>query len=94
MADIHGMRSISVDEFEAFSSVQSPPREYDQEFDCFLAHDWGTEETNFDTHRRVLEIAARLSDNFKVWVDDESMQDNVGMQIVEALRNSKKKLVS
>ncbi|MCG8402561.1 MAG: toll/interleukin-1 receptor domain-containing protein, partial [Firmicutes bacterium] len=93
VADVHGITSISTHKFNAFFPAQLCPTMPEEKFDCFLAHDWGTESEKFDTHRKVLVIAGRLRANFRVWVDDDSILDNVGKRIVDGMRNSKKVIV-
>ena len=63
-------------------------------FDCFLAHEWGTEETKFSTHNTVKNIAVRLQgQKLSVWLDEFNLKDDVAREIVSGLRHSRKVVV-
>ena len=60
-------------------------------FDCFLAHEWGTEQTKFATHNTVKNIAQRLRERkLRVWFDEANLRDDVAKGIVTGLAHSRR----
>lgn len=65
-----------------------------QQYDCFCAHEWGTEMDAFATHRRVMGIAEKLmAAGLKVWVDEWNIEHELENEIVQGLKHSRKVLV-
>ena len=63
-------------------------------YTCFLAHEWGEEEADFDTHRRVRDVAQRLKTHgIPVWIDEERLKSNVDREIIEGVDTSKKIII-
>ena len=60
------------------------------QFDCFLTHDWGTDELDRDNHARVSQVCVRLKDaGFKPWFDEEFMRGDVNKTMTDALSRSR-----
>ena len=60
------------------------------QFDCFLTHDWGTDELERDNHARVSQVCGRLKDaGFKPWFDEEFMRGDVNTTMTDALSRSR-----
>ena len=63
-------------------------------FDCFLAHEWGTIQSENKTHWEVVEIGRKLvKHGYRVWVDEDHLRENFSKGISEGLRRSKKVVV-
>lgn len=64
------------------------------EFDCFLAHEWGTENNDFHTHQRVFQLKRQLEEaQFTCWFDEEYLTDNLMKGIVDGVQASRKAIV-
>ena len=63
-------------------------------FECFLAHDWGTKESGFFTHNKVLSISRLLKQRgVSVWVDENQLRGNIVNGICEGIESSRKVVV-
>ena len=60
------------------------------QFDCFLTHDWGTDELDRNNHARVSQVCVRLKDaGFKPWFDEEFMRGDLNKTMTDALSRSR-----
>ena len=54
-------------------------------YDCFLAHDWGSDELGRDNHERVRLVNAGLvRAGFSTWFDDERIRGNINAELADA----------
>lgn len=50
------------------------------EFDCFLAHSWGT---NNATHNEVIQIGDKLvEEELSVWIDNKNMKYDISTDVI------------
>ena len=64
--------------------------EHDTQFDCFLAHEWGTAADGYATHQKVQEIAEALRKRgLRVWLDENHLRGEVADGIMDGLDRSK-----
>ena len=54
--------------------------------DCFLTHDWGTDELNRDNHARVAKLNGLLKERgFRTWFDEEMMRGDIQLQMADGI---------
>ena len=76
------------------SSLNDSRRSVTKTWDCFLAHEWGTEQEGFLNHQLVMEIGKRLEGTgLSVWLDNNNLEENVSGDIIEGLGCSRKIIV-
>jgi len=58
-------------------------------YDCFLSHDWGTDESGRSNHSRVSRVCAALrSAGLRPWFDEEEMRGDINQRMVEGVEGS------
>jgi len=63
-------------------------------YNCFLAHEWGTNQSGNKTHERVKDIKVLLeSKGLKVWFDEDKLKENIDHEIMQGVNDSRKILV-
>ena len=63
-------------------------------YHAFLCHEWGTEQSKYQTHWQVVEIGKELrGQKLEIWIDHDCLKDNVAKSIVDGLRQSRKIVV-
>ena len=79
----------SLGRHQSCTALDGPPPAMTKQFDCFLAHDWGTDELGRDNHSRVSEVCSRLRDaGFKPWFDNDEMRGDVNDTMMDGLDKS------
>ena len=87
-------QTISTAHFKVFFPNEDDHREVNEHYDCFLAHDWGTERSGFATHELVVWIAKMLREQeIKVWLDQDNLRTTIDMGILNGLMGSRKVVV-
>ena len=77
--------------FRDFVPDEKRFEEVDSFYDCFLAHEWGGETSEFLTHERVIEIAKRLKEQgIRAWIDPHHLKRTIDMDIPIGLESSRK----
>ena len=60
------------------------------EFDCFLSHDWGTDELGRNNHERVERLNQKLKDcGIRTWFDGDKMQGSINNKMAEGISASR-----
>jgi len=58
-------------------------------YDCFLTHDWGTDEMDRDNHERVSRCNAMLKEaGISTWFDEESLHGDINAKMAEGIESS------
>ena len=74
---------------EAPPPAVEQPAEAEFEFDCFLSHDWGTDELGRNNHERVMAVNERLKSlGVRTWIDAEQMRDAILNKMVQGIERS------
>ena len=69
-------------------------RQTSAHYDCFLTHDWGTDENGRSNHARVSRVNALLkARGFITWFDEERMDGNINQQMASGVDLSKAVIV-
>ena len=97
-ASASGKRTVDTECFSHFrtlvSIVSRNENRHKKVYDCFLAHEWGTQVSGFVTHREVLSVSKMLIERgFSVWIDERNLKHDIAKGIVEGLESSKKVIV-
>jgi hypothetical protein len=59
-------------------------------YDCFLTHDWGTDELGRSNHDRVSQVNRLLqASGLVTWFDEERMEGNINQQMAHGIDGSK-----
>ena len=87
-----GVCEVSI--FDHFRAALSVAEEVNDVYDCFLAHEWGTPATRFQTNDQVREIALKLQEaNLRVWLHEFNLSEDLAQGILRGIESSKKTLV-
>ena len=71
-----------------------PLPKIDYKYDCFLAHEWGTNATGNKTHERVKDVKFLLQNlGLKVWLDEDRLKDDISTEIIQGVNDSRKIIV-
>ena len=88
------LNSISVTTHSITSELSEISKSKNKEFDCFLTHDWGTDELNRSNHQRVGKINKALQKaGYITWFDEECMTGNINKQMTAGIDKSKTVIV-
>jgi len=63
-------------------------------YDCFLAHDWGSNANGNKTHQRVKNIRNMLKKKgMNVWFDEDKLQNDISAEVTQGVDESKKVII-
>ena len=58
-------------------------------YDCFLTHDWGTDDLQRDNHQRVLRVNKALQQaGFSTWFDEDRLEGDIVQQMCDGIDQS------